>query len=234
VKRSLNLDRVVLLGRTLEEYVHAFGLDPASLRGQRVLDAAAGVSSFCAEARRQGVQVTSFDPIYRRSAADIERQCITDLDHVAGTIGDVKAYRWGFYENPQNMRLYRERAYKDFLADYRHQQPDAMHYIAGEFPRLPFADAEFHLSLVSYFLFVYEAQLTYGFHRDSIRELMRVTGGEARIYPLVTFEAERSGFLDRVKSDPLLREFEFEEVPTDFEFLWKSNSYLRIRRRQRP
>ena len=33
-KQGLVLDKVVLLGRTLDEYVRFFGLDPAALRGQ--------------------------------------------------------------------------------------------------------------------------------------------------------------------------------------------------------
>jgi hypothetical protein len=50
VKKGLDLDRVVLLGRTFEEYVRCFALAPAECRGKRILDVGAGVSSFCAEA----------------------------------------------------------------------------------------------------------------------------------------------------------------------------------------
>jgi len=81
-------------------------------------------------------------------------------------------------------------------------------------------------------LFVYEAQFSYEFHRDSIRELMRVTRGEARIYPTVTFEARRSSYLDRMRSDPEMSGFLFCEVATEFEFLHGSNCYLSIRRKE--
>ncbi len=63
-KRGLQLDRVVLLGRTFEEYCRYFLLKPDDLVGKRVLDVAGGVSSFCAEANKLGINVTSFDPIY--------------------------------------------------------------------------------------------------------------------------------------------------------------------------
>ena len=63
-KRGLQLDRVVLLGRTFEEYRRYFLLEPDDLVGKRVLDVAGGVSSFCAEANELGIIVTSFDPIY--------------------------------------------------------------------------------------------------------------------------------------------------------------------------
>jgi hypothetical protein len=49
-KQGLQLDRIVLLGRTFEEYRRYFLLEPGDLIGKRVLDVAGGVSSFCAEA----------------------------------------------------------------------------------------------------------------------------------------------------------------------------------------
>ena len=62
---------------------------------------------------------------------------------------------------------------------------------------------------------------------DALLEIMRVTRGEARLYPVVTFEARRSQYLDRLKADPDMRHLGFEEVLTDFEFLLNSNYYLR-------
>jgi len=55
-KRGLELDRVVLLGRTFEEYRRYFLLEPDLLIGKRVLDVAGGVSSFCAEANNLGIK----------------------------------------------------------------------------------------------------------------------------------------------------------------------------------
>ena len=63
-KRGLQLGRVVLLGRTFDEYRQYFLLYPEELAGKTVLDVAGGVSSFCAEANTRGIRVTSFDPIY--------------------------------------------------------------------------------------------------------------------------------------------------------------------------
>jgi hypothetical protein len=63
-RRGLQLDRVVLLGRTFEEYRRYFLLEPDRLVGKRVLDVAGGGSSFCAEANELRIKVTSFDPIY--------------------------------------------------------------------------------------------------------------------------------------------------------------------------
>jgi hypothetical protein len=102
--------------------------------------------------------------------------------------------------------------------------------VPGELPRLPFDDGEFDLTLVSYLLFAYQDRFGYEFHRDSMLELMRVTRGEVRIYPTVTFEAQPSEYIPMMRSDPALRSFVFREIKTDFEFLVNSNSYLKVMR----
>jgi hypothetical protein len=226
-KRGLQLDRVVLLGRTFEEYRRYFLLEPDKLAGKTVLDVASGVSSFCAEANVLGIKVTSFDPIYSLTPQKIIERSEPDLESVYRAIGRVPTYRWTYYKNPQYMRELRKRASAIFLSDYK-THPER--YVAGELPRLSFADGEFDLTLVSYFLFAYQDRLSYEFHRDSILEMMRVTRGEARIYPTVTFEAEPSHYLSLLKSDPTLRDFEFTVIKTDFEFLLNSNSFLRVTR----
>ena len=226
-KRGLQLDRVVLLGRTFEEYCHYFALESQELKLGQVLDVAAGVSSFTAEAAAQGIKVTAVDPIYALSAEEIGARCGPDLDYVYQSIQHLSVYRWNWYESPQHMRSLRERACTTFLNDFRKRNHN--HYVAASLPHLPFRDGSFDLCLVSYLLFAYQDQLSYEFHRDSIREIMRVTRSEARIYPTVTFEAERSNYVDKLKSDPALTHLEFAEMGTEFEFLAGSNSYLSIR-----
>jgi hypothetical protein len=226
-KRGLQLDRVVLLGRTFEEYRRYFFLEPHELIGKIVLDVAGGVSSFCAEANNLGIKVTAFDPIYSLSLEKIMERSDQDLESLYRSIGLVPTYRWGFYKNPDYMRALRERASAIFFSDFKsHPQ----RYAAGELPRLPFADREFDLTLVSYLLFAYQDRFDYEFHRESILEIMRVTRGEARIYPTVMFEAQRSEYIPMLQSDPALRQFAFTEIKTDFGFLVNSNSFLRVMR----
>ena len=229
LKQGLVLDKVVLIGRNLDEYARYFALDLDALRDAEILDVAGGVSSFCAEASARGLRVTAFDRIYELSADVIQPRCEADLAHVADAIGGLKTYRWEFYQNPENMQRLRERAYRAFLADYRTAQ--GTRYIAGSLPKLPFADRQFDLTLLSYLLLVYEDQFDYEFHQRSLLELMRVTRGEARLYPIVNFEARRCSYLEKFKQDPALAHLTFEEVQTDFEFLVGSNFFLRIRHR---
>ena len=53
-KRGLQLDRVVLLGRTFEEYRRYFLLEPDCLRGKRVLDVAGGSVLFALRPTNSG------------------------------------------------------------------------------------------------------------------------------------------------------------------------------------
>jgi SAM-dependent methyltransferase len=217
----------VLLGRTCEEYRRYFLLKPQELIGKAILDVAGGVSSFCAEGNNLGIKVTAFDPIYSLSREKIRERSYPDLESVYRSIGLVPMYRWGFYKNPEYMRALRERASAIFFSDFKSYP---QRYVAGELPRLPFADGEFDLTLVCYLLFAYHDRFDYEFHRESILEIMRVTRGEARIYPTVTFEAQPSEYIPILQSDPALQAFEFTEIETDFEFLVNSNSYLRVTR----
>ena len=228
-KQGLVLDKVVLLGRTFDEYARYFALDLEALRGCSVLDVASGVSSFCAEANAQGIHATAFDLIYDVSPDEIQSRCEPDLDQVTRNIALAKTYKWDFYQSPAGMRRYRERAYQGFLTDYRTQR--GARYVAGQLPRLPFADGQFDVTLTSYLLFVYEEHFDYEFHKRSVIEMMRVTKDEARCYPVVTFEAKPCAYIDRLQSDPDLQHLTFEQVRTDFEFLIGSNAFLRIRHR---
>jgi hypothetical protein len=228
-KRGLQLDRVVLLGRTFEEYRRYFLLEPEKLAGKRLLDVAGGVSSFCAEANVQGIAITSVDPIYELSPEEIAARTGPDLEKVLRDIDGLSTYRWSFYKNTDYLRQLRERAATLFLSDYPANR--GSRYISGALPNLPFESKSFDLTLVSYFLFVYEDQLSYEFHRDALLELMRVTREEVRIYPVVTFEGEMSSYIERLKNDPALVGLELEQITTDFEFLINSNSFLKVTNR---
>ncbi len=223
-KQGLQLDRVVLLGRTYDEYTRYFDLQMEQWRGKKILDVASGVSSFTAETNALGYDVTAADRIYSFSAQELAPRCAVDLDHVIDSVHGLTVYRWdNFYGSPERLRSFREKAYKKFLSDYQEYRE---RYIKVELPPLPFPDRSFDLTLVSYLLFVYQDQLSYEFHKQSIEELMRVTSGEVRIYPTVTFEAQPSDYIPRLRDD--LSQFRFEPVQTEFEFLRNSNNFLRI------
>lgn len=232
-KQGLVLDRVVLLGRTYDEYVRYFALDSAALNGRKILDLASGVSSFRAEAAALGLDVTACDLIYDQSPEAIRAKCEPDLERVSQAMAGLPTYRWDFYQDAEGMRRYRERAYQTFLGDFT-RTGRGERYVPAQLPTLPFGNSQFDLTLVSYLLFVYEEQFDYTFHQRSLLELMRVTRAEARLYPLVTFEAKASRYLERLQQDPALNHLTFEVVQTDFEFLRNSNYFLRVRHGRSP
>lgn len=95
---------------------------------------------------------------------------------------------------------YRKIVHEMFIRDYR-KDPDG--YVAGELPALLFDDGEFDLVLSSNLLFLYEDRLSYMFHVESIREMLRV-GGEVRIFPVNNVHKRRrsrylSGVLDEFR-----------------------------------
>jgi hypothetical protein len=229
MKKGLVLNRVVLLGRTFEEYCHCFDLDAQQLRDGRILDVAAGVSSFCAEANARGLNAVAVDLIYSWPWQQILARCEPDLDEVVTAMAGLEVYRWGFYKSPAGMRQFRSNAYQKFISDFR--KVGRKRYVAARLPTLPFRPGQFDRTLVSYLLFVYEDQLDYAFHKSSILELARVTSGEVRIYPIVTFEGVESKYLKQLVNDPDLQELEFDVRKTDFEFLRDSNYVLIIRKK---
>ena len=227
--KGLQLDHVVLLGRTFEEYRRYFLLEPDGLRGKCVLDVAGGVSSFTAEANDVGIRAISVDPIYSLAPEEIARRSGPDLDKVIAGVRGLPTYRWNAYRDPEHVRELRERALTRFLIDFpAHPQ----RYRTGALPKLPFASREFDVTLVSYLLFAYDAHFTYEFHRDAVLELMRVTRDEARLYPTINFEGEPSNYVARLQADPACSDYYFEIVPTDFEFLVGSNCFLRVTHRR--
>src|SRR4051812_28463240 len=72
---SFTLKSVVPWGRTLAEYQKMFGLTPADLN-LNILSVGDGPASFNAELTRMQGSVTSIDPVYQFSRAEIEQRII--------------------------------------------------------------------------------------------------------------------------------------------------------------
>ena len=224
---GLRIDDVVLLGRTFEEYAAYFALGDDVLRGARVLDVASGVSSFGAEARERGYDVTGADPIYGVDAESLERKCRADLDEVARQLPSVAdKYVWGgFYRDVPDLARQREVAYRRFLGDYR---SDPGRYVPAALPGTGLPAKRYTLTLVSYFLFLYDDRFDYAFHKASLLELGRITDGEVRIYPLANLRAEVSGLVERFLQDPDRPPWRIERRPVAFEFLKSAREMLVI------
>ena len=225
-EKYFQLDDIVLIGRTFAEYHRLFALDNTNA-DDIILDAAGGVSSFCAEANAQGWNVTAADRIYGLDADTIEAKCAVDLYEVMGKLPPVAdKYVWETIPDIPTLTAERERAYTAFVADYRLQ--GLQRYVPTTLPQTDFADNQFTLALVSHFLLLYDDHLDDDFHKATLTELLRVTSREVRIFPLINLHYQRSPIVAQWMADPDFANCTFEVVPVDYEFLKGGNELLRI------
>jgi hypothetical protein len=224
---AMKLDAVVPFGRSLDEYIHIFNLTPAELN-QPILGVGDGPASFNAEATQKGANITSIDPIYTFSGAEILQRFDAVVDNI---INQVKAtsedYVWTYHPSADHLRQNREKAIQKFLADYDlGQQGDR--YQAQELPNLNFVDGTFALALCSHFLFLYSAHYNLTFHQDSVREMLRVSR-EVRIFPLLTLMLERSPYLDAIINTFQTEGYRVEIIQVPYELQKGGNEMLSIR-----
>ena len=224
--KKFDLKEIVLIGRTYDEYAHMFGLNDLDLKSEKLLDAASGVSSFCAEANAMGYDVTASDRIYGYPPEAIREKCAADLEMVMGKMpGLLDQYRWTYFQDVEALKRQRERAYRAFIGDYTVRRE---RYVDTAYPASAFADGQFTVSLASHFLFLYDEHLSYDFHRETVRELMRITARQVRIFPLVNLRYQRSLFADRLAGELMRAGHEVEIRRVNYEFLQGGNEMMVI------
>lgn len=228
--KKFELEDIVLIGRTFEEYYNMFELKEIS-KDDNILDVASGVSSFCAEANLKGYHVTASDRIYRFSSSSIEKKCARDLEIVLEKLSDVKdSYKWEYFKDINDLAKNRELAYRTFIVDFKEKRNSR--YINTEFPETQFKDDQFTISLVSHFLFLYDEHLDYNFHKKTISELIRITSDEIRLFPIVNLRYKRSSFVNKLIEDPEFADYEMEIKRVNYEFLKNGNEMLKIKIKQ--
>ncbi|MEL6439539.1 MAG: SAM-dependent methyltransferase [Cyanobacteria bacterium J06621_8] len=191
----MQLDQVVPLGRSLDEYLKMFALFGKDLQ-KTILGVGDGPASFNAEGTKKGYQITSIDPIYQFSGSEIKQRFDAVIDNIIDqVIATPNNWVWDYHQNPQQLKANRIKVLETFLADY--QLGKQQHrYLTQELPQLDFGDRSFDLALCSHFLFLYSAQLDLTFHLASIQEMLRVSR-EVRIFPLLTLQQETSPYLEQ-------------------------------------
>lgn len=159
------------------------------MNGMSVLDCCAGPSAFAKQASERGIMVTACDPRYADDLATLTAQVQTDAEDVQLKQAALPQF---FYPEVVSVPE-RKQAMEEFLQDYE-QGKIAGRYVPGRLPALPFDDIAFDMVLSANLLFMYSevsvggmmpsSPLDYRFHLNSIKELMRVTRQDVRIYPL--------------------------------------------------
>lgn len=213
---------VAIWGRNLIEYIRMFYL-PAEFIPLKILDCAGGPSSFNYEMTQLGSHVTSCDPIYALSKAEIEKKINETHKIIMKELTNNNEFK------PQNdLDDIRLSAMKTFLNDYE-KGKNENRYIFSELPKLPFGSKQFDISLCSNFLFTYSHFLTLEFHIDSIREMARVAK-EARIFPVCSMDGKISEYLKPVTEILSKENYLVELLTVNYEIQNGANQILIVKK----
>lgn len=228
-KDRIDIDRIAFIGRTYEEYAAMFGLDENALNLGPVLDCPGGAASFSAEARKRGIVATACDLLYGEPVSVLNEKCTADIAHVFGRFDEAShLYTWKYYRDKEDVIAHRKRALGIFMEDYRRGLGEGR-YVRAELPSLPFPDGSFGLVLSSHFLFLYSEWLDFDFHISSLRELLRVSSGEVRVFPLLGLDSRPYPRLEEVLEILKREGADAEAVQVPFEFQRGGNMMLRLK-----
>jgi hypothetical protein len=221
------LDEIVPWGRSFDEYRRMFAMTDEHL-ALTILGCGDGPASFNAAATRRGAAVTSCDPLYRWSAAQIQERIVSTCDRILEqTSRNREEFVWDSIQSVEELGRVRMAAMQAFLIDYERGR-DRGRYVDAALPDLPFADRSFELALCSHLLFLYSSQLDECFHHAAARELCRVAR-EVRIFPLIALGGARSphvaSTMEALRADGC--EVSIERVP--YEFQRGASEMLRVR-----
>jgi hypothetical protein len=220
-------DDILVTSRSFAEYVAFFDLDPEHLPA-RVLDCAAGASSFVAEAHALGVDAVAADPAYGHDESVLTSRTSSGKTGGAQLI-DANSSRFTFdwYGTPERRAEMRRTALAMFQ-EHRQAHPDR--YLAAGLPSLPVSDKSFELALCSHLLFTWATHLDELWHLDALVELCRVAD-EVRVFPIVLQgTGEPVDFLPSLRAR-LDNQFGItsEIVPVGYEFQVGAHQLLRLR-----
>jgi len=223
----MDLQRTVPWGRDFNEYVNMFSLSNLKVK-QSVLGCGDGPASFNVEAKDKGISVTSIDPIYAFSKAELKQRIEeARLEIMPQVRANTDDYIWTTIANPDELERRRMRAMQAFIDDYE-EGSQAGRYVAGSLPDIPFQDKAFDYALCSHYLFLYSPQVDEKEHIKSVLELCRLAH-EVRIFPLASIQDnERSIHLPAVLSALGKAGYSYEELPVNYEFQRGAKTMLKI------
>jgi SAM-dependent methyltransferase len=181
-----------------------------------ILDCCAGGSSFTAEAAARGVDAVAVDQAYELATPDLVDTVRRSLPAGAQIVDQHAAsFVWHWYGDPGRKDDLRIEAADRFLQDVM-MAPER--YVAGNLPELPFEDGRFDLVLCSHLLFTWADIYDRDWHLAALKELVRVSRSEVRIFPLVQQGAgEEVPYLAELLEDLRPVRSEIRKVPYEFQ-----------------
>ncbi|MDO9044062.1 MAG: methyltransferase domain-containing protein [Methanobacteriaceae archaeon] len=216
----------IFIGRSWAEYLKMFDLDLEKLNKKKILDCAAGASSFTDFLSKKGIGVSAVDLLYDKDPEFLKRRCQEHLQALVESLGKMEdEFVWSFFKNLDDLKTHRMQSCQDFNRDYELNREKK--YIKADLTQLPFEDNSFDMVLCAHLLFIYDHRLDWNFHLSSAEEMIRVSSNEVRIYPLVKNKGKKSIFVDKLIKN-LPEELETEIVEVDYQFRRGGNEMLRI------
>ncbi len=192
------LGELAITARPLDDYRNMFLITDTDLITGPILDCPAGASPFGAQVRARGGAVISVDPAYSASPAEIVARARADVVRIAEWSSDnPDQLDWSYLGSVDALVRKWELAIEEFTTDYL---ADGERYVAAALPDLPFPDGYFRLALSSHLLFVYPEYFDFDSHVSGLLELIRVTQGEVRVFPLVDTATTPYPRLDELRS----------------------------------
>lgn len=164
---AFQLSGVVPWGRTLQEYQQMFQLEERDLK-QPIAGFGDGPASFNCEVTQRSGFVTSFDPIYQFSEAQLRAR----IHQVCGTVmaqmaRNLDRYVWTSIHTLEELKALRMVRHGTVLGGLRGRSAQGR-YVCHSLPdRLPLADDSFALGLSSHFLLLYTDLATSSTSRPS-------------------------------------------------------------------
>jgi len=222
---SFTLKSVVPWGRTLTEYQKMFGLTPADLN-LNFLSVGDGPASFNAELTHMQGSVTSMDPVYQFSRAEIEQRIIeTKTEVIEQMTANYDKFVWNEIKTIDNLVSIRMNAMKNFLADFEKGKQEGR-YVTHMMPdKTPYRDQQFDIGVSSHFLLLY-ANLGVDFHIATIQEMLRVCK-QVRIFPVLNLDAQKNNVMDAVLAH-FAKSKVLNLIKVDYEFQKGGNQMLQI------
>jgi hypothetical protein len=206
------------------------------LAGKTVLDCCAGPAAFAMQAQEWNIHVTACDQRYGQSAEDLRQTVDSDAISVLNKQKKTPEY---FHKELVPVES-RRQAMELFLQDYERNLGSGR-YVFATLPVLPFPDQRFALALCANFLFIYSSiesggmmensPFDYQFHQDSIAELLRVSKGDVRLYPLQGPKMTEHKYLQPIRQYFSDQGFEVQIEPVRQRDIIGAEKMLRIGRK---
>ncbi|HEX8235718.1 MAG TPA: hypothetical protein VF600_07150 [Abditibacteriaceae bacterium] len=223
---AFSVDHIVPWGRSLDEHARMFALTEEDLP-RRILGCGDGPASFNCEWTKRGGHVVSCDPIYEYSKGQIEERFQAIYPKMLAELQqNAHDFVWTYIRSPHDLGNRRRVAMQLFIKDFDRGKQEGR-YRAESLPWLSFSDGAFDLALSSHFLFLYSDHLSLEFHRESIREMLRVAR-EVRIFPLLKVGGQPSQHVEVLAAELRNDEYSVQCQRVAYEFQRGGDTMMRI------